>query len=482
MPLDTQTPRSPGWWVARLLGRLADQSARYGLLDDYYHNQCAIPITSTKAVRVSFQRLMHAARTNFAELVVEAVRDREHPNGFRTGAEGDDISDAEAWRIWQANELDADHSLVSRTALSLGDAYVIVGGVDSDIGAPLITPEDPRQVITEQDPVRRRRTIAALKVYRDDAAGADVLYLYLPGRVYRAARATPSTPATTTYAPPLSLETGGWEWENPDGEPLPVPVVPVVRFGNNTDLLTGRSWGEFEPHLSILDRINFTILQRLEIATLQAFRQRAVKGVPQTDEYGEPIDYDDIFASDPGALWVLPETAEIWESGQVDLGPIRQAVRDDVMDLAAVTRTPLYYFTPDTADGSAEGAALAREGLVFKTRDRLAQRGEAWEQVMSLAFLFNGDEVRAQRPDLEILWDDPERRSLSEKADAAVKLQAVGLPFEQIMTDIMQYSPQAVARMQTQRASDALLASLTAPPPPPPPVSVPPEPVAGAGT
>jgi hypothetical protein len=138
------------------------------------------------------------------------------------------------------------------------------------------------------------------------------------------------------------------------------------------------------------------------------------------------------------------------------------------MDLAAVTRTPLFYLTPDAADGSAEGAALAREGLVFKTRQRLAQAGESLEQVMSLCFLFAGDDQRAARRDLEVLWADPERRSLAEKADAAGKLLAAGVPWPQVMTDVMQYSPQAVARMQAQRASEALLASLIAGPPPGP--------------
>jgi hypothetical protein len=458
--LDTVEPASPGWWAERLLRKLTERAPHYAMLDRYYRCQNGIPVYATRAVREAYQRLMEIARTNFAELVVEAPRERMEPVGFRTGAADDELGDREAWRIWQANELDADWALLARCQLAMGDAYAIVGGVDPDTAAPVISIEDPRQVVTESDPVRRRKTIAALKAYRDDVAGADVLYLYLPGRVYRAARAAPDAVAIS------SVE--GFEWEDPAGAPLPEAVVPVVRFANNPDLLTGASFGEFEPHLSVLDRINFGVLQRLEIATMQAFRQRGIKGVPDVDYDGEPIDYGDVFAADPGALWILPETAEIWESGQVDLGPIRQAVRDDVMDLAAVTRTPLFYLTPDAADGSAEGAALAREGLVFKTRQRLAQAGESLEQVMSLCFLFAGDDQRAARRDLEVLWADPERRSLAEKADAAGKLLAAGVPWPQVMTDVMQYSPQAVARMQAQRASEALLASLIAGPPPGP--------------
>ena len=115
-------------------------------------------------------------------------------------------------------------------------------------------------------------------------------------------------------------------------------MIPVVQFGNRLDMF-GRSRSEFEPHLGLLDRINYTVLSRLEIATLQAFRQRALKGAPVEDEHGNEVNYDDIFEADPGAMWLLPEGAEMWESGMVDLGPIRQAIRDDVQDLAAVSRT-----------------------------------------------------------------------------------------------------------------------------------------------
>jgi hypothetical protein len=196
---------------------------------------------------------------------------------------------------------------------------------------------------------------------------------------------------------------------------------------------------------------------RLEIGTLQAFRQRAVKGVPAKDEAGNEINYDDIFALDPGALWVLPATAELWESGTVDLGPIRAAIRDDVQDLAATTRTPLFYLTAEATNGSAEGASLAREGLVFKTGDRIVQAGEALEQVMSLAFLFAGDIERASRADMEVLWAPPERYSLAERYDAASKAQAAGVPWRTVMTDVLQFSPQQVERMEAERATDALL-------------------------
>jgi hypothetical protein len=165
--------------------------------------------------------------------------------------------------------------LVHRAMLSMADSYVIVGDVDDELGAPLITPEDPREVITEQHAARRRKTIAALKFFHDDVLGADRVYLYLPGVVHQAIRDRRSKSS-------ISYGMTGWEWYD-DPQELPAPIVPVVRFGNRMDL-AGNAKGEFETHLPILDRINYTILQRLEILTLQAFRQRAVKGIPTHDE------------------------------------------------------------------------------------------------------------------------------------------------------------------------------------------------------
>lgn len=446
--VNADTPNSPGWWLTRLLKRLGENRTRVDRLAAYYAGDAALPALSSKSAREAYVRLMSIARTNFAELVVEAVRERMMPVGFRTGAEGDQNGDDEAWRIWQANGLDADAALIFRTQLALADAFVIVGGVDPDIEVPLITVEDPRQVIVEEDPVRRRRRRAALKVFTDDVEGVDVAHLFLPGFVFKAFR---------THAPDTGQsfwDATGWEWRTDTPERLPQPVVPVVRFANRPDMF-GASTGEFEPHLPLLDRINYGVLSRLEIATLQAFRQRAIEGdLPEHDPEGNIIDYDDIFAADPGALWRLPNGVKIWESGQIDLGPLREAVKDDVRDLSAVTRTPMYLFTPDAASGSAEGASLLREGLNFKALDRIAQASESLEEVLSLAFLFAGDDERASRRDMEVLWRPPALFSLSERADAAVKASSSGVPWRTVMADIWQFSPQAIDRLEGERAAE----------------------------
>lgn len=441
--LDVTTKDSPGWWLDRLGRRLAEQAPDMQTLENYFTGDNVVPTMATKAIRVAYQRLMKMSRTNLAELVVEAVRERINVNGFRTNGQGDELGDKAAWAIWQGNSLDADFSLITRAALAMRCAYAIIGDIDEDTGVPLITPEDPRQVIAEFDPVRRRRALAALKTWRE--GDDEIAYLYLPGEVHRFERRAAVGAAATSWEPAGDIEL------------LDVPIVPVVRFAGRPDM-TGGALGEYESHLGILDRINYQVLSRLEIATLQAFKQRAVKGVPVKDSAGDEINYDEIFSSDPGAMWVLPQTAEMWESGAVDLGPVRLAIKDDVQQLAGVTRTPLFYLSPDAANGSAEGASLAREGLIFKTKDRLTQFGESVEQMMSIAFLMAGDTERAQRSGMQVIWSPPERFTLNERYAAATQALAAGMPWRSVMGKVLQLSPQEIDEMEAERASDALLA------------------------
>ena len=429
-----------GQLFRKLQTKLSDGSSRYKTLHDYYSGDAPLPHGPRGSNQV-FRDFQKKARANWAELVVDATRERLEPTGFRTGADGDELGDKEARRIWQANNLDAESTLIHQTMLAQADSYAIVGDIDPEIGAPLITAEDPLEVVTLHDPARRRRVTSALKVW-EDPSGDRRAVIYVPGGV-RMAR---SVGGTT------------WAWDD-EWTSLPAALandVPVVRFANRRDL-RGNSRGEFETVIDDIDRINLMILQRLTVAVYQAFRQRAVKGLPMKDNSGQSIDWSGAFDADPGSLWALPPGADLWESGGVDLTPILESVKADIRDLAARTRTPMFYLFPDAANGSAEGASLQREGLVFKCRDRIRAASEPWEQVMSLAFKWSGDLERAARPDMECVWSPPERFSLSEKMDAASKATAAGVPWSTVMSEIMQFSPQQIERMTAERASDLLL-------------------------
>lgn len=480
MAIDVTQPETPGWWMQRLSARLLWRHRRLQLLDDYMQGIPPIDMGIPAAGRF-YREFMKLARSNFAELVVEAPRERMSVQGFRTAADADDEGDSNAWSIWKANYLGLESAQVHEQMLALGISYVIVG-LDDTTPEPqaIITGEDPREVITEHDPRNPQKVIAALKIFHDEVARMDLAYLYLPGVVYvagrqRRARVNPND-GTLLVGP--SFTPTGWDWLGSDlitleaaafdttndmleaaAQPLPsslVGVVPVVPFANK------RERGEFEGHRDLLDRINHTILQRLVITLFQSFRQRAVKGeLPDTTEDGEKIDYDKVFSADPGALWQIPANVDMWESQQADFTSVLNSVKADVEHLAAVTRTPIHYLTPGETAQSAEGASLAREGLVFKTQDRITRASVGWTQVMHLAFLMTGDTERANVGQLEPIWGPIERYSLSEMAAASA--QAIsGLPWETLMELVWQLSPEALARAKSQRTVDEVVAQVAA--------------------
>jgi len=154
-------------------------------------------------------------------------------------------------------------------------------------------------------------------------------------------------------------------------------------------------------------------------------------------------------------LWMIPEGADVEELAQAEITGILQAVRADIQDFAAVTRTPMHYFVPEGVNGSAEGAQLAREGLVFKAEDRIARASAGWSKVMSLVFRWLGDETRASLLDLEPLWKPAERYSLAERADANVKF--ADIPFRSRMSLIAQFSPAEIEEMEVEKASESLI-------------------------
>lgn len=465
--IDVDEPRSPGWWLKTLSKALVERNTSPGwrtsslrrearppldLLADYLRGDPPLPQVA-EGWRDGFRQFMRLSRMNYAELAVEPTRERMVPVGFHTAAEGDENGDPEAARIMRASDLDLKMTDVFSGMLALGDSYAIVGAPDGVTGVPLITAEDARQVITAHDPATGE-TLAALKMFRDDWDAADFAYVYLAtGEVWKARRDGSSSLAS------LRFSARSWSWTSESPEKLPYRRIPVVRFQNRGGV------GEFEPHLDVLDRINDGLLDRVVIAKIQAFRQRAIKNLPSHDEDGEEIDYTDVFSADPGALWQVPDGVDFWESQPIDLGPIRMAVKDDVEAFAAVTRTPLHLITPDAASGSAEGASLMREGQLYKVEDRRRRGGSSLAQLMSLAFLFAGDEARSERAEIKTIWQPAERYSLTEKMSAATQAKAAGLPQAAIFTDVMQYGPEDVARLESMRGGDLLYSLLNAPAP-----------------
>lgn len=444
--------------------------------------------------RRGFYAFHKVSRTNFARTIVNARTERQRIRAIRTAAANDDNGDSVAWRYFTANGLDVAAPDVQSDRWTFSEAYVRVG-LDQD-GRPMAMRRDPRFCITAQDPLNPMRTMAAFELVWDEFAGYEYAYLWLPGQQWVAERQRTSRPPTYSLAgvttdrrfgywwPRLSFPPAGFTMrpgvddvaeDERDGRPYSQKYetqrVPVERFESRDGV------GVYEEHLDLIDRINHTIMQRVVIAAVQAYKQRALKQpdqsgngkdrLPDKDpETGEAINWDEIFEPGPDALWKLPPGVEIWESAEVQLDPIRNSVTDDVRHLSSTTNTPLPLMSDDT-NQSAEAAQLRREGLVFCVEDANSMDGRHWANVISMMFemapeqdRYAGDgQARVDRADagqIIIDWYPAERFSLAEKAaaDSANK----SLSPDMAAAKIWQLTPDEVQINRTQRAAEALLA------------------------
>lgn len=427
-------PRSPEEWLKELTEAMDSRRVELERVRNYVTGNAPLPRGATQHAE-AYADFQKKARTNFANLIVAAPSERMNVAGFRVGEEPSD-NDA-ARRLWRRSSGQTLASDVHRNMMTYGVAYAMAS-VGPD-GRAVLTSESPFTTITDHDPVLPSVVRAGLKTWNDQ--GEDHAVLHLPGEVHYYRRSGATRLGARRVA-------GGWEMERAPRS-TGLSVVPIVRFVNLDGV------GEFAQHTDLLDRINWVILQRLLITAMQAFRQRAIKGdLDQEDENGDPIDWEALFSPGPDALWNLPDGIEIWESQPGDIGQILSAVKDDIRDLSAVTRTPMSVLSPDSANQSAEGASLTREGLVFKAEDRCDRATPSWESLLAIGLVLDGTEA-----EVEVQWAPCERLSMAERFDALTK--AGDLPWRRRMTDILGYDAATVDQMETERAADALNAILS---------------------
>lgn len=465
----TNVPGSPAWWLNHLCMKFIARDTTYDLQElfqqprvyrtrrqrlnmlwSYYIGCPPLPAVAT-GYTDTFRDVLRKGRATYAPMAITPMLDRMELNGVRTGVEDGVEGDDVAKRIMDYSNFAAAIKDAFMYLFVMSESYLMVipaaeGSLDR---TPLITAEDPRFCIGEPDPMNPNQLQAVLKLGYDPVEGKTVAWLFHDGKQYKA-----SGPSGT-----LSVQQGfsaaSFDW---DGPPVDLPELSGIGKVPVVQLCNARGLGEFEPHLDLLDRINDAILQRIVITAYQSFKQRAVIGDlegSQDDEDSdvEEIDWNAVFSADPGALWRVPDGTTFWESNPADIGSLLTAIRDDVKEFAAVTSTPLHLITPDAANGSAEGAALMREGLVFKVKDRRARLNPRLVELWKMAFAFAGESDRTAN--IELLWGPIESFSLTAKADAATKVRGI-LSRPRILQDIMEFTPDQIQQNEQELQQDAI--------------------------
>lgn len=161
---DIDAPGSPLAWVKRLEKALNARQGALALHNRYYTGDHPLPFVtkahSTK-MRDEFRGLLDDSRSNFMQLVVDAGEERLRVEGFRVSAATDPVADNDSWRIWQANQMDAESQTAFIEALVKGVSYLSVRAGDP---FSTIAVEDPTQTIVGYEPgTNFRRRAAALR-------------------------------------------------------------------------------------------------------------------------------------------------------------------------------------------------------------------------------------------------------------------------------------------------------------------------------
>lgn len=455
------------WWLDRLGRALDARAQRIAVYEDYYQGRHRLAFQSSK-FRESFGALFQAFADNFCGLVVDAVEERMHVEGFRMGGDGTQEADDETWAAWQENNLDSLSSMAHLDALIKGASYVMVGPNPNQGGYPLITVESALSVITEAsfDGVRSIR--AGLKRWVGDDGRLNA-NLYFPDRVEKWTSSSPVPQIMTMVGSsltPAAAESVTWIAREVDGEawPLrnPIGLVPIVPLLNRPRLSDPDGRSELTDVVPIQDWLNKMVADLIVTSEFAAFRQRWATGVeiPTDPETGQPIE---TFKAAIDRLWVVPPVDQSQQPPQFgdfaasDPGGLVAVIETVVKHLASTTRTPAHYFLgPGGVFPSGEAIKSSEEGLVYKVKSKHTHTGEAWEQAIRLYWLLRDPtDARATATDTETIWRDPETHTESAHVDAVVKKVSIGWPRPQAWFD-MGASPQQVKRwLADEEAAEA---------------------------
>lgn len=419
---------SSDWWLHRLVERLMLRQNRYDLLYRYASGDHPTPPGDEKYADF-LKDLIRMAQTNYVGLAIRAVTERMRVKDFKFGEQ--ENVDEDARNLWQFNHMELQSTIAITDAATLGESYTMVTR-PSLSQPPVITVEDPRQCITESDPLRPMQSLAGLKFYDDNLLGVVVAVLILKDVVvtYHGPKAT-DLPEAQTLCDRLASGPSAAGFTEVSRIANPAEEVFLVRGPWQPDH-GPISLSECENGaLDVQDRINFTVLSRLVISHNQAYRQRWGTGVstPVTKKGVAKPPFD------PGVdrVWITSnDKAKFGDFEQADIRQLLESTRDDVGDFAAITQTPVTYLTNRMVNVSGEALTSAQASLVSKTRLRMKAMGWYFEQIVRLCFKYL-DNPKADEVFVETLWADPEIRSLAEVADMVGKFAAAGIPMQLLL-------------------------------------------------
>ena len=413
---------------------LMQRDGRIGRIERYLKGDHDFPYMPRTA-KTEYKHLATRSITNWLPLISDTFAKGLFVDGYRPAKA---VDNANPWKYWQANGLDARQTIAHRGALEYGSSYVLV--LPGDTG-PLIRPLSPTRVhalYLDQDDEWPQ--YALVKSGRD-AFGGHLFKLYDSEAAYTLVI------GKDTDKPELVLV-----------EAHNLGVTPIVRF---RDRLDDRSSGIIAPLITIQDRVNESVFSLMIALQYASFRQRWATGlaIPINEDTKQPVEP---FKAAVDRLWVTDSSeARFGDFDQTEVGGHIETYVSSVRSLAAIAQTPPHVLLGDLVNLSADALAAAEASTQRKIGEYETIFGESWEQVLRLAAAADGDAEGAQDESAEVRWRDTEARSLAQTVDALGKMvQMLGVPAEAAWERIPGVTDQDVQRWKTLRTEGDVFGAL----------------------
>ncbi len=431
--------------------------------DSVFHGQPYQPRRGNANVSQEYENLAQLAPSAFAGLVVKAVSQTAQVEGIRMPKQRENL---EVWETFQRNRWAMRQDAIHRDAVAKGIAYgSVLPGVDPFTGDDLArmrgySATEMAAWYEEDDDEWPRLALHAIpaQIQSDGGVLVDgwIVKLFDEDSVHT-----------------MQIKGDGWtleEWEYVTFEDHGMRVVPIARCTNRLDL-DGRTFGEIEPVLPLLRRIDQDVFDRLIVQRFGAWKVRYATGLakPSTQEQAniqamKLMVEDLLVAGDPNAKFGTLDGS--------DPGIYSKITDDDLRMLSAITQLPPHHLLGLSSNLQAEALAAAEAGLQRKSKDFRTSAGEFHRQMARMAATINGNATEAAAWDMQITWADTESRSLNQAADALGKMAVqLKVPVEMLWEKIPGWTDTDVERakelIESGDAIDAVIAELLNQPPDP---------------
>ena len=411
----------------------------------------------------------YAFNHNLVKVVIDTLRERLNVTGFtvngHSAEDGDTGPNAKLagllWEWWKHSKLPSQQIRLYRRALRDGKSYVMVD-YDNDDARPRMTlhevDDGSTGIVLHRDPSDENRTLFASRYFytfdplEPGKTGIERKTVYLPGEIRKYERTSVLSFIGTETGWRAVMDDGDLSWPLPwrDTQGMPLGVA-VTEFqnpgGSEIDNIAGlqnalnKAWLDF---IAAADASGFPILTA---------NYRDAQPMPNMVSDDDNIEGSDEFIIAPGRLLEI-FGGTINRIDAANLEPMIKAIWSIVDAISGLSRTPQQFLRPFPGIDVPSGEALKQleSGLVKKAEERQLLFGEAWAEVMTLAYRVartfgQGIPDVGNDPVIGVMWADANTRMEKTEADTAMVYKNLGVPDEAVW-ETAGFSPERIAQFK----------------------------------